>query len=85
MRLLEALGESNPTGNSSAINRSGTPAVRVLSRPGAPDLNVYEVDDSNPTSSSPGDPLFSSASTDDIDSFLTSHEYNFDPAGWYPG
>jgi hypothetical protein len=84
MRLLEALGESNPTGNSSAINRSATPTFRVLSRPSAPDLNVYEVDDSNPTSSSVGDPLFSGASTDEIDIFLASHGYNFDPEEWYP-
>jgi hypothetical protein len=85
MRLLEALGESNPTSNSSAINRSGTSTVRVLSRPGAPDLNVYEVDDSNTTSSSVGNPLFSSASTDDIDTFLTTHGYNIDLGEWYPG
>ena len=85
MRLLEALGESNPTGNSSAINTSGTLGVRVLSKPGAPDLKVYEVDDSNPPTPSVGSPLFSSASTDDIDIFLVSHGYNLDPEEWYPG
>lgn len=85
MRLLQALSESNPTGNSSAINRSGTRIVRVLSRPHAPDLDVYEVDDSNPTKTPVSDPLFSSASTDDIDDFLASHGYNLDPQAWYPG
>ena len=64
MRLLQALSESNPTGNGSATNRSGKHTVRERHIVGAPDLDAYEVDDANPTESPVSGPLYTSVSTD---------------------